>query len=85
MKLAEAQEALEKATIASKNHSDAVREQAEAFNRQQADIDRRLKIITQSETSDEAVRSFELSMKKLQRLDVTKGYLSLLHEVEGLR
>ncbi|KAH8692676.1 RINT-1 family protein [Talaromyces proteolyticus] len=82
--LAEAQQALEKATTASKNHRDAVRTQAEAFNRQQEDIDQRLKIITQSETSDEAVRLFQLSMNKLQRLDVAKGYLSLLHEAEGL-
>ncbi|KAL1964074.1 hypothetical protein VTN77DRAFT_7492 [Rasamsonia byssochlamydoides] len=82
--LVEAQEALAKATKASNDHSEAVRKQIEAFNQQQADIDRRLKIITQSETSDEAVRIFESSMEKLQRLDVAKGYLALLQEVEGL-
>lgn len=44
-----------------------------------------MKIITQSETSDEAVRIFESSMEKLRRLDIAKGYLDLLQEVEGLR
>lgn len=83
--LAEAQEALAKATKASNDHCDAVRKQVETFNRQQADIDRRLKIITQSETSDDAVRIFESSMEKLRRLDVAKGYLSLLQDVEQLR
>jgi RAD50-interacting protein 1 len=62
-----------------------VRTQVQAFNQEQADIDQRLKTITQSETSDEAVRRFETSMEKLQRLDVAKGYLSLLQEVETLR
>jgi hypothetical protein len=85
LKLVEAQVALENATKASNDHADAVRKEIEAFNRQQIDIDRRLKIITQSETSDEAVRIFVSSMDKLQRLDVAKGYLSLLQEVEELR
>ncbi|KAJ9352042.1 RINT-1 family protein [Paecilomyces variotii] len=82
--LAEAQEALEKATKASNDHANAVRQQAEAFNRQQADIDRRLMIITQSDTSDEAVAQFEASMEKLRRLDISKGYMELLNEVDRL-
>jgi len=81
----EAQEALEEATKASNDHRDAVWKQVETFNEEQADIDRRLMIITQSETSDDAVRIFESSMQKLQRLDVAKGYLSQLQEIETLR
>lgn len=42
-------------------------------------------IITQSETSDDAVRIFESSMQKRQRLDIAKGYLSQLQEIETLR
>ncbi|OKL60645.1 hypothetical protein UA08_04056 [Talaromyces atroroseus] len=82
--LLEAQEALEEATKASDDHRNAVRTQVQAFNQEQADIDQRLKTITQSETSDAAVRRFESIMEKLQRLDVAKGYLSLLQEVETL-
>ncbi|RAO64460.1 uncharacterized protein BHQ10_000472 [Talaromyces amestolkiae] len=82
--LVEAQEALEEATKASNDHRDAVRKQVETFNQEQAEIDRRLMIITQSETSDDAVRIFESSMQKLQRLDVAKGYFSQLQEIETL-
>lgn len=49
------------------------------------DIDRRLLIITQSETSDEAVRRLETSMEKLQRLELSSGYVELLKEAEQLR
>lgn len=42
-------------------------------------------IITQSDTSDEAVRQFEASMEKLRRLDISKGYMELLKEVDRLR
>ncbi|KUL90627.1 hypothetical protein ZTR_00127 [Talaromyces verruculosus] len=82
--LIEAQEALEEATKASNDHRDAVRKQVETFRQEQADIDRRLMIITQSETSDDAVRIFESSMQKLQLLDIAKGYLSQLQEIESL-
>ena len=55
------------------------------FNKEQEDIDRRLMIITSSETSDEAVKRFESSMDKLRRLDVANGYIELLKEVDVLR
>jgi len=41
--------------------------------------------VTQSETSDDAVRKFDESMEKLRRLDVATGYMELLAEVEVLR
>ncbi|KAJ5135616.1 uncharacterized protein N7515_004894 [Penicillium bovifimosum] len=82
--LAEASEALSNATKASNDHAEATRKQAEAFTAEQADIDRRLMAITQSETSDAAVRSLEKSMEKLQRLELSKGYVELLKEAEEL-
>ena len=72
-------------TKASKSHSTDLQRQANKFNSLQADIDRRLLILTQSETSDDAVRKFDSSMQSLQRLDVAKGYFQLLTEVENLR
>ena len=83
--LSEAGEALSNATKASREHAEATRKQAEAFAAEQDDIDRRLKAITQSETSDEAARSLEKSMEKLHRLEVSKGYVELLKEAEQLR
>lgn len=85
IQLAEAQEALSNATKVSNDHAEATRKRAEAFADEQADIDRRLKAITQSETSDEAVRRLETSMEKLRRLEISKGYVELLKEADELR
>ncbi|OAL73820.1 RINT-1 family protein [Trichophyton violaceum] len=82
--LREAEEILKNATKASKEHAEAVRKEAEAFKQHQADIDRRLLVVTQSEHSDEAVRKFEDSIARLQRLDVSQGYLELLSSVDQL-
>ncbi|KAJ5989157.1 hypothetical protein N7481_004367 [Penicillium waksmanii] len=82
--LAEAQEALSNATKASIDHAEATRKRAETFAEEQADIDRRLKAITQSETSDEAVHRLEKSMERFQRLELSKGYVELLREAEEL-
>ncbi|EFE35367.1 uncharacterized protein ARB_05409 [Trichophyton benhamiae CBS 112371] len=82
--LREAEEILKNATKASNEHAEAVRKEAEAFKQHQADIDRRLLVVTQSEHSDEAVRKFEDSIARLQRLDVSQGYLELLSSVDQL-
>lgn len=47
-------------------------------------MDRRLLIVTRSETSDDAVRKFDSSMESLKKLDVAQGYMTLLSEVENL-
>lgn len=62
-----------------------MQEKAEQFHRAQQDIDRKLRIITQSDTSDDAVRRFEASMAKLKILDVADGYVRQLSEVDTLR
>lgn len=83
--LAEAQEALSNATKASNDHTEATRKRAEAFKAQQADIDRRLKAITRSDASDQAAQRFEVSIQKLRKLEISKGYVALLQEAEKLR
>lgn len=75
---------LEEATRASEDHSAHVHEQAQRFEKQQIDIDRRLLIVTRSETSDDAVLKFDATMENLRRLDVAKGYMKLLAEVDAL-
>lgn len=42
-------------------------------------------IITQSETSDEALKRFERSLERLRRLDIASGYAEMLKEVDALR
>jgi len=83
--LVDAELDLDKAQQASQIHASSVVQQAESFTRKQADIDRKILIITRSETSDDAVRQFDSSMEKLRRLEITKGYVELLAEVDKLR
>lgn len=71
-------------TAAHTQHSDLA-QRADAFRHEQADIDRRLLVITASETSDDAVPRFEAVLDTLHRLDVANGYLELLAEVDVLR
>lgn len=56
-----------------------------SFRKEQQDIDRRLLVITASETSDDAVPRFEAVLGTLQRLDVASAYLELLQQVHVLR
>lgn len=67
------------------NHTIALRQKAEGFQQEQADIDRRLLVATQSETSDDAARMFEASMERLRKLEIAAGYVELLKEVDALR
>jgi DNA primase catalytic subunit len=83
--LAEAQQALLSASKASNDHAEATRKRAEAFKEEQEGIDKRLKAITGSDASDEAAKHFEVSIDKLRRLEISKGYVTLLREGEQLR
>lgn len=69
----------------SRTHSSRLQHKVDSFNKLQTAIDRRLLIVTQSETSDDAVQKFDSSMEKLHRFDIAKGYVSLLATVEQLR
>lgn len=82
--LADARRDLEQAQGAAEEHTRSIREKAESFQSEQSDIDTRLLIVTQSETSDEAVQKFEASMERLRKLDVAAEYVELLQEVETL-
>ncbi|USW59559.1 Putative protein transport protein Tip20, domain B [Septoria linicola] len=83
--LEDAKRSHEEATRASESHRTTLQAQGLAFEQEQAGIDLRLRIITQSETSDEAAEKFEASMAKLRKLDVAAGYVELLKDVDVLR
>ena len=84
--LQEASEALHDARNASSEHGDGMKRQIEAFQKQQASIDRGLAIISQSDTSDDALRQgFEASTEKLRQLQIADGYIKLLEGVESAR
>ncbi|KAI4122045.1 MAG: hypothetical protein LQ338_006030 [Usnochroma carphineum] len=82
--LSEARQNLAESTKASESHASALRSQAQAYKKQQVDVDRRLLIVTQSETSDDAVKKFNADIEALQRLEVARNYVELLAHVEDL-
>ncbi|EUC32575.1 hypothetical protein COCCADRAFT_98340 [Bipolaris zeicola 26-R-13] len=82
--LHDAQRDLHNAKDAAHAHHDSLTQHADAFRHEQADIDRRLMVITASETSDEAVPRFAEVLDTLHRLDVATNYVDLLAEVDKL-
>jgi hypothetical protein len=82
--LHDAQQDLSQAKQASRDHHQSLQQRGRAFGTAQADIDRRLMVITASETSDDAVPHFDAVLDRLQRLDVATAYIELLNEVHVL-
>ncbi|CUS14102.1 unnamed protein product [Tuber aestivum] len=74
----------EKARAAASEHSHNLLIQAQLFQQNQDDIDRRLQATTSSDTVQDAAAKFESSMEKLHRLDVAEGYVSLILHVHQL-
>ncbi|GAB7337750.1 hypothetical protein MBLNU457_g3025t1 [Dothideomycetes sp. NU457] len=83
--LVEAKEAQSIAEQASRDHATQLQQKATAFQQQQAAIDRTMMIVTQSETSDDAVARFQGVMDALRRFDVAAAYVEMLKEVDGLQ
>lgn len=82
--LAEAKKEHERAESEYQSNVRALQDRAEKHETQQIDLDRRLRTLTQSEVSEDAIRKFEQVMKKLRRVDLADGYLKTLHEAERL-
>jgi RAD50-interacting protein 1 len=76
---------LTEARDTSRGHVHSIQTKGRQFQRDQADIDRRLQLVTAADSSDEAVRRFEASMAKLGQLDITVGYIDLLKTVDALQ
>ncbi len=85
MQLLETEQAVDQARKSSKSHEILITQRVQEFQEKQADIDNRLRKITDSDNSDETVERFEESMQKLRNLDIAKGYFELLQEVDNLR
>lgn len=83
--LEDAHKQLGEANEASEKHATSLKLRVHEFESDQEDIDRRLREVTQSDTSDVAVRKFEVSMGKLNKLTVAKEYVRLLRDIEKLR
>ncbi|KAK1917242.1 hypothetical protein P3342_012087 [Pyrenophora teres f. teres] len=82
--LDDAQRHLHDAKHASHKHHADRTQHADRFWQDQADIDRRLLVLTASDTSDKAVENFQEVLDTLQRLDVANDYVELLAQVDAL-
>ena len=80
-----AQAHLDEVKQAAHDHHAALQLRAREFQHEQDDIDARLRVLTASDTSDEAVPRFEAVLDSLQRLDVAAAYVELLAEIDALR
>lgn len=85
MQLEEARSTHEHAQKTAQDHHDAIQVKAHAFQQEQEDIDGRLLLATQSDSSEDAVQRFEKIMERLRKLDLATGYVALLQEVDALR
>ena len=81
---AEASNALQAVWAASEDNARDAARRVKAFRKAQSDIDRRLMVLTRSETSDDAVRKFGSVISKLRRLETAQSYVNLLREAERL-
>jgi RAD50-interacting protein 1 len=83
--LEDAHNDLEEAKKASVQHASSLKTSVQVFDKTQRDIDNRLLSITETSTSEDAVRKFQASMEKMNRLDIAKGYIETLQTIERLR
>lgn len=83
--LQEAEEEARNAHDTAQHYVLQVDQKSRSFQHAQADIDKRLISITQSEATEDAVRQFDASLGKIRRFELANGYLGLLAEVERLR
>ncbi|KAK7528074.1 TIP-1 family-domain-containing protein [Phyllosticta citriasiana] len=82
--LQQAERDAHEARHAANDHASSLRTQHADFQRVQSDVDRRLAIVTRSDTTDDAVSRFRGSMDKLLALDIAGRYTERLKEVDAL-
>lgn len=60
-------------------------EQTKEFERQQSNVQKRLMIVTSSDTPEEATRKLKGPMEKLRKVELAEAYVEMLNDVENLR
>ena len=85
MQLETAEEDILDAENSAEEHSERLLFQAQLFQHEQADIERRLQATASSEATHEVARQLQESTDKLHRLQVARGYLEFVQVVYKLR
>lgn len=83
--LDDARKDLQEAKKASVQHATNLKATVKQFEKDQIGIDKRLLVVTQSESGDDAVKIFDATMTKLSRFEIAKSYVQLLQRAESLR
>jgi hypothetical protein len=60
-------------------------QQTQEFERQQASVQKRLMIVTSSETPEEATRRLRGPLEKLRKLQLAERYIDMLEHIESLK
>ncbi|KAF4630599.1 hypothetical protein G7Y89_g7538 [Cudoniella acicularis] len=82
--LQDARSQLDEAKKASANHTSLMLEQTQEFERQQDSVQKRLMIVTNSDTPEEATRRLKGPLEKLRRVELARSYVELLKDVNDL-
>jgi hypothetical protein len=60
-------------------------QQTQEFERQQASVQERLKIVTSSDTPEEATQRMRGPLEKLRKLELAEQYVDMLEHIEVLK
>lgn len=82
--LEDAKSKLQEVKQSSANHTSSMLEQTREFERQRDSVQKRLMIVTNSDTPEEATRRLQGPMEKAQKLELARAYVDLLKDVDGL-
>jgi hypothetical protein len=85
IQLQDVQSQLSEAKLASTNQSSAMLELTQEFQRQQESVQKRLMIVTSSDSPKEATRRIKAPLEKLHRVELANNYVELLKDVEELK
>ncbi|RDW63962.1 hypothetical protein BP5796_10464 [Coleophoma crateriformis] len=69
---------------ASEQHTQSVLARTASFKEHQNSIQKRLSVVTNSDTATEAVQRFRGPMEKLRRVELAQAYVELLSEIDKL-
>lgn len=84
LQLQDAKAQLAEARKASGSNSSSMLKRTREFKQQQESVNRRLAIVTDSDTPEEAVQRLKAPMEKLRRVELARAYVELLKDVDSL-
>ncbi|TAQ87617.1 hypothetical protein B7494_g4067 [Chlorociboria aeruginascens] len=82
--LQDARSKLAKARLASENHASSILQRNAEFKLRQSDLQKKLMIVTSSNSPEGAVERLKVPMERLRRVEMAREYVEMLKEVDDL-